>query len=117
MNEQKHIILTEDDRFAAKVFKDRFEGAGYRVTVALDGQSGMAAMTSFPPDLIFLDIGLPDIDGIGVLYFIRTTERLKDIPVFILSNLDYFSADVQEAWEIGATLFFNKGEHGSWYAR
>ncbi len=108
MEASKHIIFAEDDRVAAKIFCQKFENAGYEVTVAHDGQTAMEVMATHPPDLVFLDLALPDIDGVAILHFIRDTERIRNVPVFILSDSDHLSPEVQEAWSGGATLFFKK---------
>ena len=57
-----------------------------------------------------LDLLLPGIDGIGILKFIRSRKELEDLPVFIVSNSNYFSGIVQDAWSEGATKFIRKGE-------
>ncbi len=108
MTTQKHIVIVEDDLFVARIFQHKFEAAGYRITVAKTGQDAMASMTTEPPDLIFLDLSLPDVQGVDILRFIRKTERIKQIPVFILSNSESLSPEVQNAWQHGANMFFNK---------
>jgi DNA-binding response OmpR family regulator len=106
----KHILITDDDRFMANVCRQKFEDAGFRVTVAADGHAAIEELVLHPPDVVLLDLMLPEIDGLGVLRFLRSRETLRGLPVIVVSNLSYFSGVVQAAWEAGATYFFNKGD-------
>lgn len=105
----KHILITEDDRFMANVCRQKFEKAGYQVAVASDGHEAVEQLITHPPDIVMLDLMLPEIDGLGVLRFLRSRESLSKLPVIVVSNSDYFSGVVQAAWEAGATHFLNKG--------
>ena len=104
------ILITEDDRFMANVCRDIFLEAGFEVLVTHDGRAAIQALQQHVPDVVMLDLMLPEIDGLGVLRFIRSEERLRHLPVVIVSNSTYFSGIVQEAWQAGATHFINKGD-------
>lgn len=106
----KHILITDDDQFMANVCRRKFEEAGFSVTVATDGHAAIEELVLHPPDVVLLDLMLPEIDGLGVLRFLRSRERLRGLPVIVVSNLSYFSGVVQAAWHAGATYFFNKGD-------
>lgn len=108
MTTQKQITIVEDDSFVARIFQNKFEQAGYKITVTNNGQDALKSMTTQPPDLIFLDLSLPNLSGVEILRFIRKTERTKKIPVFILTNSQSLSPEVQSAWQNGANMFFNK---------
>lgn len=107
----KHILITEDDLFLANICRERFELEGFAVTIAHDGKAAIDALKSRPPDVVMLDLMLPEIDGIGVLRFVRSQEALRALPVIVLSNSSCFSGLAQSAWEAGATTFMNKGDH------
>lgn len=107
----KHILITEDDLFLANICRERFEREGFEVSLAHNGRTAIELLTSRPPDVVMLDLMLPEIDGIGVLRFIRSHASLRAIPVIVLSNSSYFSGLAQSAWEAGATNFLNKGDH------
>jgi CheY-like chemotaxis protein len=81
-----NILLIEDDEHFLEMYRLRFEVDGYRVHAALDGESGLAMATELEPDIIFLDIRLPKLDGLEVLRRLRTEPRTANIPVVILSN-------------------------------
>jgi two-component system chemotaxis response regulator CheY len=106
----KHILITDDDRFMANICRRKFEEAGFNVTIATDGHSAIEELVLHPPDVVLLDLMLPEIDGLGVLRFLRSREKLRGLPVIVVSNLSYFSGVVQAAWQAGATYFFNKGD-------
>ena len=106
----KHILITDDDLFMANICRKKFEESGFRVTVATDGHAAVEELVLHPPDVVLLDLMLPEIDGLGVLRFLRSRERLRELPVIVVSNLSYFSGVVQAAWHAGATYFFNKGD-------
>jgi CheY-like chemotaxis protein len=106
----KRILITDDDQFLANVCRRKFEDAGFSVTVATDGHAAIEELVLHPPDVVLLDLMLPEIDGLGVLRFLRSRERLRGLPVIVVSNLSYFSGVVQAAWHAGATYFFNKGD-------
>jgi DNA-binding response OmpR family regulator len=81
-----HILLVEDDPAVAGMYKLKLEMEGYRVTVAGDGEDGLRVAREQKPQLIFLDVRLPKLDGMSVLEAMRGDDRTRHIPVLILSN-------------------------------
>ncbi len=65
----------------------KFEAEGFDVQVAENGQRGVALVEEFNPDIILLDIQMPVMDGVEALAKIRASDRGKDTPVLILTNL------------------------------
>jgi CheY-like chemotaxis protein len=80
------VLLIEDDRDVLDMYRMRLERDGYTVHAAADGQAGLDAAKSLRPDIIFLDIRLPKLDGFQVLDLLRKDEATASIPVVILSN-------------------------------
>jgi CheY-like chemotaxis protein len=80
------VLFVEDDPAVAQMYKLKLELDGYAVDVAADGLEAVQKATGNPPDLIFLDIRLPKMDGLGVLEALRRDERTHEVPVVILSN-------------------------------
>lgn len=77
--------MVEDDPAIAEMFKMQLEHDGYRVTLAASAEDGLAAIASAPPDIVLLDILLPQQSGFDVLAAIQ--EQLSGYPpVVILSN-------------------------------
>ncbi len=81
-----HILLVEDDPAVAGMYKLKLEMEGYRVTIAGDGEEGLRVAREQRPQLIFLDVRLPKLDGMSVLEAMRGDDRTRHIPVLILSN-------------------------------
>jgi CheY-like chemotaxis protein len=83
---QLHILLVEDDPAVAGMYRLKLEMEGYRVTVSRDGEEGLRVAREQHPNLIFLDIRLPKMDGMTVLEAMRGDDHTRHIPVVILSN-------------------------------
>lgn len=81
-----HILLVEDDPAVSGMYKLKLEMEGYRVTVCADGEEGLRVAREQKPQLIFLDVRLPRMDGMTVLEAMRGDDRTRHIPVLILSN-------------------------------
>jgi DNA-binding response OmpR family regulator len=103
----KHILIIEDEQYLADMYKLKFEHEGYRVTVAMDGEEGIAQAVSEQPDLILLDLVMPKLDGLQVLAELRKHELTRRLKIYILSNLSQ-NNEVQKAIEQGADGFLVK---------
>ncbi len=77
----KTILMLEDDPYQSRLMRRLLEHGGYRVVVADDGESGLKAAMVAPPDLILLDMGLPDLDGQTVAGLIKGSSMLAHIPL------------------------------------
>ena len=82
------VLLIEDDPSAVRLIRTYLEVEGYRVRVAPDGEAGLAQARSEPPDAIVLDVLLSGIDGWDVLRRLKSDERLREIPVVIVTIVD-----------------------------
>lgn len=81
------IAIIEDDPVIRQMYLMKFEMAGFNVSVAENGQEGVALVDRFRPDIILLDLTMPVMTGDEALAEIRRSERGRDIPVMILTNL------------------------------
>lgn len=81
-----NVLLIEDDEQFLDMYRLRLERDGYRVHTASDGERGLAIAREVNPDIIFLDIRLPKIDGFEVLRRLREDPATATVPVIILSN-------------------------------
>ncbi len=85
-----HRILVIDDAPATlRLLEIALGREGYEVLTEVDGESGLVASFEHVPDLIILDIALPDVDGWEILARLREDERTKLIPVLIMSAHDH----------------------------
>ena len=98
----KRILIIEDNTVLATVYGSSLAQAGFQVSVANDGQTGLDQLASFAPDLVVLDLMLPRIDGIEVLRRIRAIEGHAKLPVIVFSN-SYTSDRTRDVWSAGAT--------------
>lgn len=104
------ILTIEDDMFFQKFYSGKLIEAGYEVEVAVDGNDGLAKMVSAKPDLVLLDMIMPNKDGFEVLEAVSQNAELKKIPIIVFSTLGDKS-DVQRALDLGAVDYINKSFH------
>jgi len=81
--------------------------AGYDVTLATDGLQALEEMRSRRPDLVLLDIRLPNMDGLEVLAAVREDEALRSTPIVVLTNFGE-QETIREAKSLGAVEYLNK---------
>jgi CheY-like chemotaxis protein len=86
--EGPEILVIEDDPSAVRLIRTYLESAGYRVRVASDGEAGLIEARSKLPDAIVLDVLLSGIDGWEVLRRLKSDERLREVPVVIVTIVD-----------------------------
>ena len=82
---RERIALVEDDRDLATSLTLALEKEGYQVARYGTGRLGLAGILGSPPDLVILDLNLPDLDGLGVCREIRDTAAVADLPIIILT--------------------------------
>ena len=107
MGVAKTILVAEDDPVTRRFVVSLLEERGYEVLVAEDGENAVATATTAQPDLIVSDLVMPYRDGYEVLRAIRNDERLKHIPVLILSMRDR-EEDIVRGFEQGADEYVVK---------
>jgi len=107
--EEVRVLFVEDDPSVAQMYKLKLELDGYQVEVAADGELAVELATANPPDIIFLDIRLPKLDGLAVLEALRQDERTKAVPVVILSNYSEREL-VERGLRLGALEYLIKSQ-------
>lgn len=108
-DEEVRVLFIEDDAAVAEMYRLKLELDGYTVTVAPDGEEGLRIARESPPDIVFLDIRLPKMDGFAVLEQLRADAGLQHVPVIILSN--YGEAElVERGLKLGALDYLIKAE-------
>ena len=85
--DKKIILVIEDDEAIGSMYKNKFESDGFMVLNAATGVEGLEIAKKEKPDLIMLDIILPQMDGFTVLEKLKKEKNLKKIPVVMLTNL------------------------------
>ncbi|MCD5412197.1 response regulator [Thermodesulfovibrionales bacterium] len=93
------ILVVDDEKNILKLYQAELEDEGYTVVTANSGEDGLSAFEKEDPDLVTLDILMPDMDGIQVLRQMK--EKKPNIPVIMLTAYDYrddFSVWVADAY-------------------
>jgi len=101
------ILVVDDSRDNCNILQRLLEVRGYRVRTATGGIPALEAVENAPPDLILLDIGMPDMDGYRVCMRLKENERLREIPVLFLSAFDD-ADDKVRAFQSGGVDYVTK---------
>jgi len=101
----KTILIIEDDPVLLRGLKDNFEAQGYLVRTARDGQKGLDALLTAPPDLLLLDLMLPKVNGYEICQAARA--RQLDIPIIMLTAKGQ-EDDIVRGLELGADDYVTK---------
>lgn len=81
------IAIIEDDQAISQMYRIKFESAGFTVETAENGKIGLALVENLKPDIILLDLMMPEMSGDEMLIELRKKAWGKDIPVIILTNM------------------------------
>lgn len=88
MPQSTQVLVIDDDHAVRVLFRDLLTSAGeFRLHEAPDGRSGLARAVELRPDLILLDLNMPDMSGLEVCQVLRTDERTREIPILVLSSV------------------------------
>jgi two-component system response regulator MprA len=100
-----HVLVVDDDPCIRYAASRRLEGAGYKVSEADSGESGLSSINAARPDAVLLDVMMPLLDGLKTLERMRAEPTMKQIPVVMLSAS---LSDQQRALNAGARFFLRK---------
>jgi len=81
------IAIIEDDQAISQMYRMKFEAEGYQVETASNGKLGLELAENMKPDIILLDLMMPEMNGDEMLEKLRKTDWGKNIKVFILTNM------------------------------
>ena len=98
------ILVIEDETQMRRLLKVSLEGHGYKMWEAINGQDGLVAVAGYKPDIVLLDLGLPDMDGKEV---VRRIREWSSVPIIILSAREQEGEKV-EALDAGADDYITK---------
>src|SRR5665647_630960 len=101
------IMVVEDDSFVMDIYQTKLSQEGYEVLQAENGTEAFKKLETEIPDLILLDIIMPYVDGLQVLKKIKAEEKLKNIPVVLLTNLSQ-KENINEGLGLGADDYLIK---------
>lgn len=106
-NLKKTVFVIEDDLFLIKAYQVKFEKEGWNVLVATNGTEALSFLEKNPPDVILLDLMLPAISGFDILEVIKKTNKWKDVPVLVITNLGQ-PQDIERTKTLGAKEYIVK---------
>ena len=107
---QKDILIVDDISTNIRMLAQILTEQGYNVRKALDGQMAITACQITLPDLILLDIMMPEMDGYAVCQHLKANEKTRHIPIIFISALDE-TFDKVKAFQIGAVDYITKPFH------
>ena len=103
----RRVLLAEDEPNIVESLTFLLERAGFEVIVEIDGRQVLHQALSNPPDVLILDVMLPELDGFEILRRLRADGRGKIIPIVMLTAKGH-REDRETALRIGADLFITK---------
>lgn len=105
--ENYRVLIVEDDDFLLQMYVTKLEIEGFKVFGAINGVQGLKTAQKEKPDLILLDLNLPEMDGFQVLQELKSKEETKNIPVLILTNYAQ-KEHIDKCLEMGAVDYLIK---------
>ena len=107
MNAQKTVMIIEDEADAAELFGEMMRLNGFRVIKMYSSAPAIPMIAQERPDVVILDIMMPDISGLEVLRYMRREPDLSHIPVIVVSAKS-MPGDIKTGLEAGASLYLTK---------
>ncbi len=106
-NSEYKILIVDDSSVNNYLLENILEEKGYKLQIAFDGNEALSILENDPPNLVLLDIMMPGIDGYSILDKINKSDKLKGIPVIMVTSKSEMT-DKQKAFEIGAIDYIVK---------
>lgn len=103
----KKIVIIEDDLAISQMYRMKFETDGFEVYLADNGQSGVDLVKTVQPDIVLLDLLMPELSGQQTLAEIRADQNIANTPVIILTNTESEQAEI-EAQQLGIEAYIIK---------
>jgi DNA-binding response OmpR family regulator len=107
MDAQKTVMIIEDEPDAAEMFAEMMRVNGFRVIKMFSSAPAIPMISQEKPDVIILDIMMPDISGLEVLRYMRREPGLASIPVIVVSAKS-MPSDIRTGLEAGASMYLTK---------
>ena len=108
MSETPLILLVDDDPLMVRMYEKKLTNDGFSVTTAGNGKEALEKLNVEIPDLMLLDIMMPDINGLEVLKRVKAATKTKNLPVIMLTNVGGGDEDAEKGLELGAVAYLTK---------
>jgi len=109
MDIKKKILIVEDNKSLAAIYQSRLELEGFATTLVNDGEKALSTAVELRPDLILLDVMMPEVNGFDVLDILKNTDKTMNIKIIILTALSQLQ-DKEQATRLGADDYLVKSE-------
>lgn len=103
----RRVLVAEDDKAYANIYRVKLTNEGFEVDIAVNGEEAIKKAQTNKPDIILLDLIMPEKDGFDVLEVLKTNTALNKIPIIIFSNLGQ-EEDLERAKKMGASDYLIK---------
>lgn len=101
------VLIIEDEEMLVNMYISKFEKEGYGIEKALNGREGLEKVKNYNPEIILLDVIMPEMDGFMVLKQLKSEASTKNIPVIMLTNLGQ-EEDVEKGKKLGVKDYLVK---------
>lgn len=101
------ILIVEDDDFLRSLAVTKLQAEGFAMEIAATGDEGVSKIMALPPDLVILDLMLPNVSGFDILQKIRENETTKKLKVIVFSNLGE-ETDIKRCLDLGVSEYLVK---------
>jgi len=101
------IIVVEDDPMLGEIYQKKFSEAGFEMKLVASGKAVESEVAGFQPEMVLLDIVLPDMDGYEILDCLAKNDSTRAVPIYVFSNLSA-KEDIERATSLGAKGFLTK---------
>lgn len=107
MNQPIKILIVDDDPYILMSLEFLMKKSGYAVSVARNGKEALKLVDDIVPDVVILDIMMPDVDGYAICSYIKSTPHLQHGKVIFLTARSK-EADIRKGYELGAEMYITK---------
>jgi len=104
---ERTVLIVEDEPDAAEMFAEMMRVSGFRVVKSYSSGPAIQLISSEMPDVVILDVMMPDISGLEVLRYIRQEPKLAKIPVIVVSAKS-MPSDIKIGLDAGASIYLTK---------
>lgn len=104
---QGRVLVVDDDRNAVDILNRLLQKEGFQVACATGGREALAILAAQPIDVVLLDVMMPEMDGFQVCAALRADDRIRDIPVILLTAKDDMETRL-EGMRLGVSEFLTK---------
>ena len=104
------VLIIEDDPLILRMYEQAFKFRKHKAFIADNGKTGLELTKKELPDVVILDIMMPEMDGLQVLKALKKDPTTKNIPVIMLTNIGQ-DKDIETALSLGAVKYITKIDH------